>query len=89
METAGSTTPDTSLTNEQAYDRALEVLLSAAGLARTQAILAEVIVEFRKREPGNARVNDDRERAFAFGPDLLIRAREMGQSRMYERAEQR
>lgn len=74
------------MTNEQAYDRALEVLLSAAGLARTRAILAEVIVEFRKREPGNT---CDRERAFAFGPDLLIRARQMGQSRMYERAEQR
>ncbi|MBP0714517.1 hypothetical protein ABXK61_14495 [Burkholderia sola] len=86
METALSTIPDTCMTNEQAYDRALEVLLSAAGLARTRAILAEVIVEFRKREPGNT---CDRERAFAFGPDLLIRARQMGQSRMYERAEQR
>ncbi|MFM2469602.1 hypothetical protein [Burkholderia cenocepacia] len=89
METAVSTAPDTRLTNEQAYNRALEVLLSAVGLARTQAILAEVIVEFRKREPGNARVSDDRERAFAFGPDLLIRAREMGQRRRCERAEQR
>lgn len=89
METAVSTTPDTSLTNEQAYDRALEVLLSAVGLARTQAILAEVVVEFRKREPGNARVNDDHERAFAFGPDLLARARAIAQSETSERAEQR
>ncbi|WP_185642661.1 hypothetical protein [Burkholderia stagnalis] len=34
------------LTNEQAYNRALEVLLSAAGLARTQAILGRY-PEFR------------------------------------------
>ncbi|MBF3518089.1 hypothetical protein [Burkholderia pseudomallei] len=66
-------------TNEQAYNRALEVLLSAAGLARTQAILAEVIVEFRKRQPNNAHVTDDPESAFAFGPDLLARAREVEQ----------
>ncbi|WP_063532609.1 hypothetical protein [Burkholderia sp. MSMB1589WGS] len=75
METAVSTTPDTRMTNEQAYDRALEILLGAAGLDRTQAILSEVIVDFRKREPDNAHVTDDPERAFAFGPDLLARAR--------------
>ncbi|WP_261540277.1 hypothetical protein [Burkholderia multivorans] len=89
METAVSTIQDTRLTNEQAYDRALEVLLSAAGLARTQAILAEVIVEFRKREPGNACVNDGRECAFAFGPDLLSRAREMEQGEALDSVEQR
>ena len=89
METAVSTIPDTRLTNEQAYDRALEVLLSAAGLARTQAILAEVIAEFRKVEPGNACVNDGRECAFAFGPNLLARARESQQSETLRRAESR
>ncbi|AHE34727.1 hypothetical protein ISG08_20835 [Burkholderia pseudomallei] len=86
METAVSTIPGTCMTNEQAYDRALEVLLSAAGLARTRAILAEVIVEFRKREPGNT---CDRERAFAFGPDLLARAREMAEGDALESVEQR
>ncbi|HDR8949294.1 TPA: hypothetical protein QDA71_006384 [Burkholderia vietnamiensis] len=66
---------DGSLTNEQAHARALEVLLSVAGQARTKAILAEVVLEFRKREPGNAHFTGNRERDFAFGPDLLARAR--------------
>ncbi|KVG41877.1 hypothetical protein WS77_15755 [Burkholderia sp. MSMB0265] len=81
-------TENARLTNEQAYNRAMEVLLSTAGLARTQAILSEVIVEFRKREPDNAHVTDDPERAFAFGPDLLARARAIEQSETSERAEQ-
>ncbi|WP_157381145.1 hypothetical protein [Burkholderia ubonensis] len=80
--------PDSRLTNVQAYDRAMGILLSAAGLARTKTIHAEVIVEFRKRVPGNACVADDPERAFAFGPDLLARAREMEQREVSEFAEQ-
>ncbi|HDR8917502.1 TPA: hypothetical protein QDA90_000118 [Burkholderia vietnamiensis] len=70
---------DGCLTNEQAHDRALEVLLSVAGQARTKAILAEVVLEFRKRESGNAHFTGDRERDFAFGPDLLARARVLEQ----------
>ncbi|WP_155651365.1 hypothetical protein [Burkholderia stagnalis] len=71
---------DGCLTNEQAHDRALEVLFSVVGQVRTTAILAEVVLEFRKREPGNANFTGDRERAFAFGPDVLARARMMEQS---------
>ncbi|WP_155016850.1 hypothetical protein, partial [Burkholderia ubonensis] len=43
METAVSITPDARMTNEQAYDRALQVLLSVAGLARTKAVLEDVM----------------------------------------------
>ncbi|KVP20123.1 hypothetical protein WJ84_10310 [Burkholderia ubonensis] len=84
-----SITPDARMTNEQAYDRALQVLLSVAGLARTKAVLAEVIVEFRKRGAGRACAPDARECAFAFGPELLARAREVEQGDALERAEQR
>ncbi|WP_221623750.1 hypothetical protein, partial [Burkholderia stagnalis] len=46
---------------------------------RIGSILAEVIVEFRKRQPNNAHVADGPESAFAFGPDLLALAREVEQ----------
>ncbi|RQQ28088.1 hypothetical protein DF118_06300 [Burkholderia stagnalis] len=78
-----------SLTNEQAYDRALGVLLSVAGLACTKEILSEVIVEFRKHTPSNADVTDCAGQAFAFGPDLLTRARAVAQSETPERVEPR
>jgi hypothetical protein len=77
------------MTDKQTADIALRILLGAVGIDRTKAILSEVIVEFRKHTPSNADAMGCAERAFAFGPDLLVRAREVEQGDAMESAEQR
>jgi hypothetical protein len=70
---------DSCLTNEQAHNRAMEVLLATVGLVRCQAVLSEAVIDYRKHELGGTELidNDNCERAFAFGPDLLVRARKI------------
>lgn len=89
MDAAVSTTLDEQMTNEQAADAALDILLGAVGIDRTKAIMTEAIVAFRKHTPSNADVTDNAEQAFAFGPDLLTRARAVAQSETPERVEPR
>lgn len=76
---ANNTNPNERISNEDAYDAAVRLLLAEVGLAGTRAVLTEVIAQFRERESFNAQLSDarDREYAFAFGPDLLARARQM------------
>jgi hypothetical protein len=77
MDTAVNITPDEHLTNEEAFGRAGDILLNAVGIARTRAILTEVIVEFRRNVPCNARGTGDAALDLAFGPALLARARQV------------
>lgn len=69
--------PDEHLTNKQAFDRAVDTLLRSVGIARTKTIMAEAIAGFRKRVPGNAVCAGNAERDLAFGPELLVRARQV------------
>ncbi|WP_157661067.1 hypothetical protein [Burkholderia ubonensis] len=74
---AASAVSDERLTNKQAFDRAVDTLLRTVGIARTKTIMAEAIAGFRKRVPGNAVCAGNAERDLAFGPELLVRARQV------------